>query len=160
MKATKLTYSSNGRKVWREDAFEGGMSRADLIAELEKIGFVHYIDPYSPEGNESWELYLPDSIKPSSDGMHFLWVSLDIALGVKFSGGGNPTVCKVVDSKIMEFSSDTLIAVCMLEHNSRAYRLGDLWQGIRQQWELLCHYDAICKGEYKVKKLVRDWDIV
>ena len=159
MKATNLTIPENGKKVWREDAFDGGMSRADLIAELEELGFIHYIDPYSPEGNESWELHLPKSIKPSNSDMSFLMISLDLAVGVKFSNGEKPTVGKVVDGKIMEFSEDTLIGVCMLQHNSKAYLLKDMWQGIRQQWERLCHYDACCRGEYKVEKLVRDWDI-
>ena len=59
----------------------------------------------------------------------------------------------------MEFSEDTLVGVHMLMHNSKAYMLKDLWQGLRQQWDKLCHYDQVCKGKHKVEKLVREWDI-
>tara|TARA_B100001287_G_C22643640_1_gene511463 strand:+ start:79 stop:555 length:477 start_codon:yes stop_codon:yes gene_type:complete len=157
MKATKLTIPENGKKVWREDAFDGVISRADLIAELEDCGFVHYVEV--GEDYETWDLHLPKSIKPSNDDMSLLMISLDTAVGVKFSDGSSPTVGKVVDGKVMEFSEDTLIGVCMLQHNSKAYLLKDMWQGIRQQWERLCHYDACCRGEYKVEKLVKEWGI-
>ena len=158
MKITNLTIPHNGKRIWREDAFDGGViSRADLVAELEECGFVHYRE--HGEDYESWDLHLPKSIKPSNSDMSFLSINLDIALEVKFSGGEKPTVGKVVDGKIMEFSEDTLIGVCMLQHNSKAYLLKDMWQGIRQQWERLCHYDACCRGEYKVENLVRGWDL-
>jgi hypothetical protein len=157
MKATKLTIPENGKRIWREDAFEGGvMSRADLRADFKALGFKLQTGKDWGEDLEEWELHLPKSIKPYNDEMSFLWVNLDLSLGVSYS---DPTVGKVVDGKIMEFSSDTLVGVHLLQHNSKAYMLKDMWQGIRQQWEKLCHYDACCKGEHKVEKLVKYWDI-
>ena len=160
MKATNLTIPENGKRIWREDAFEGGViSRDDLRKEFKALGFKLQTGKDWGEDLEQWELYLPKSIKPKYDELGFLWINLDLSLEVSHSGGGKPTVGKVVDGKIMEFSEDTLVGVHMLMHNSKAYMLKDLWQGLRQQWDKLCHYDQVCKGKHKVEKLVREWDI-
>ena len=150
MKATKLTILENGKRVWREDAFEGGvMSRAELVNEFNQLGFVHYDDPHY----ESWEMWLPEDMHEPCGNRNMLYVSIDFSLGVK---GLRSSLNKdhIDGYKITTFTKETVIEITVCGVDSRAYRLGDMWQGIRQRWDELYHYDAYCKGKHKVEDLV------
>ena len=154
MKTTNLTIPENGVRVWREDAFDDGLSRVDLVKDFEELGFVHYRD----SDCESWELWLPEDMWDSCGNTNMIYVDLDVSYKV-FELRSRLNKDHIVDGKIISFNEEILIGVTIGGDDTKAFRIGDMWQAIRQQWEKLYHYDAYCKGKHEVESLVREWRI-
>ena len=111
-----------------EGVFEDrGLSRESLVSELEACGFVQRGDTFS------FDLCIPEDKRVRKTPYY---------LNVYFK-----------DSKSTYFFKKTAKVLLYFEGRETLYNLGDLWQGVRQEWERLVHYDDWVLGKYEVEDL-------
>tara|TARA_Y100001970_G_scaffold121428_1_gene150641 strand:- start:115 stop:579 length:465 start_codon:yes stop_codon:yes gene_type:complete len=146
MRRTNLTRPENGKRIWREDAFDSGViSRADLESELSALGFDTHRD-----GTYTWyQIMLPeDQCAGRNMDADAVWIDLDLRVD------GDNVEARDENGNITEFTKETLVEVRFVgKGNSRAYHLEDLWEGVRTQWLRMIAYG---NGESGYDKAIQE----
>ena len=154
MKITNLTIPHNGKRIWREDAFDGGMNRVDLDSELSALGF----EVYSENHNTWYHLRLPKDQRAGRNmDAYEVWIDLDLI----HQSADDQEEIQTTGDHITVFTPNTLVMVRFVGRgHSRAYRLGDLWEGMRTQWLRMIAYGNDESGYNEaIQADCREWKI-